>query len=66
MYIKISGAIWNRLGIPTLKIPIHDFRHTYCANLPQWERMKEKDLIAYLPYMRTMLDMKVLRNSALS
>lgn len=34
---------------------IHDFRHTYCINLLQKWIQKEKDLLAYLPYMRTML-----------
>ena len=34
---------------------VHDFRHTYCVNLLlKWSR-EEKDLMAYLPYMRTML-----------
>lgn len=34
---------------------VHDFRHTYCVNLLlKWSR-EGKDLMAYLPYMRTML-----------
>ena len=34
---------------------VHDFRHTYCTNLLlKWSR-EGKDLMAYLPYMRTML-----------
>ncbi|WP_291237295.1 tyrosine-type recombinase/integrase [Frisingicoccus sp.] len=34
---------------------VHDFRHTYCVNLLlQWTE-EGKDLMAYLPYMRTML-----------
>ena len=34
---------------------IHDFRHTYCVNLLlKWSK-EGKDLMAYLPYMRTML-----------
>ena len=34
---------------------IHDFRHTYCVNLLRKWSDEGKDLIAYLPYMRTML-----------
>lgn len=34
---------------------IHDFRHTYCVNLLRKWVDEGKDLIAYLPYMRTML-----------
>lgn len=34
---------------------IHDFRHTYCVNLLRKWTAEDKDLIAYLPYMRTML-----------
>ena len=34
---------------------IHDFRHTYCINLLRKWSDEGKDLIAYLPYMRTML-----------
>lgn len=34
---------------------IHDFRHTYCVNLLRKWTEEGKDLIAYLPYMRTML-----------
>lgn len=44
-------------GIPhTGKGPrVHDFRHTYCVDLLlKWSR-EGKDLMAYLPYMRTML-----------
>ena len=34
---------------------VHDFRHTYCVNLLlKWNR-EGKDLMTYLPYMRTML-----------
>ena len=37
---------------------IHDFRHTYCVNfLHKWAD-EGKDLIAYLPYMQTMLSHK--------
>lgn len=44
-------------GIPhTGKGPrVHDFRHTYCVNLLRKWADEEKDLMAYLPYMRTML-----------
>ncbi|WP_026508615.1 tyrosine-type recombinase/integrase, partial [Butyrivibrio sp. MC2013] len=34
---------------------VHDFRHTYCVNLLRKWAGEEKDLMAYLPYMRTML-----------
>lgn len=34
---------------------IHDFRHTYCVNLLLKWSEEGKDLLAYLPYMRTML-----------
>lgn len=34
---------------------IHDFRHTYCVNLLCKWVDDGKDLMAYLPYMRTML-----------
>ena len=34
---------------------IHDFRHTYCVNLLRKWTDEGKDLIACLPYMRTML-----------
>lgn len=34
---------------------VHDFRHTYCVNLLRKWTDERKDLIAYLPYMRTML-----------
>lgn len=34
---------------------IHDFRHTYCVNLLRKWSDEGKDMIAYLPYMRTML-----------
>lgn len=34
---------------------IHDFRHTYCVNLLRKWTAEGKDLMAYLPYMRTML-----------
>lgn len=34
---------------------VHDFRHTYCVNLLLKWVEEGKDLMAYLPYMRTML-----------
>lgn len=34
---------------------VHDFRHTYCVNLLHKWTDEGKDLMAYLPYMRTML-----------
>lgn len=34
---------------------VHDFRHTFCINLLKKWVEEEKDLMAYLPYMRTML-----------
>ena len=34
---------------------VHDFRHTYCVNLLRKWTDEDKDLLAYLPYMRTML-----------
>lgn len=34
---------------------IHDFRHTYCVNLLLKWTQEGKDLLAYLPYMRTVL-----------
>lgn len=34
---------------------IHDFRHTYCVNLLRKWTEEGKDLMAYLPYMRTIL-----------
>lgn len=47
----------DKAGIPhTGRGPrIHDLRHTYCVNLLlKWSK-EGKDLLAYLPYMRTML-----------
>lgn len=34
---------------------VHDFRHTYCVNLLRKWTNEGKDLMAYIPYMRTML-----------
>lgn len=47
----------EKAGIPhTGRGPrIHDFRHTYCVNLLLKWAEEGKDLMAFLPYMRTML-----------
>ena len=47
----------DKAGIPhTGKGPrVHDFRHTYCVHLLLKWNSEGKDLLAYLPYMRTML-----------
>lgn len=34
---------------------VHDFRHTYCVNLLRKWSDEGKDLMVYLPYMKTML-----------
>ena len=34
---------------------VHDFRHTYCVNLLLKWTSEEKELMAYMLYMRTML-----------
>lgn len=34
---------------------VHDFRHTYCVNLLKKWVEEEKNLMVYLPYMKTML-----------
>ena len=34
---------------------VHDFRHTYCVNLLKKWVNEEKNLLVYLPYMKTML-----------
>lgn len=34
---------------------VHDFRHTYCINLLRKWFLEGKDLLNYLPYMKTML-----------
>lgn len=34
---------------------VHDFRHTYCVNLLKKWVYEEKNLLVYLPYMKTML-----------
>ena len=47
----------EKAGIPhTGRGPrVHDFRHTYCVNLLRKWTNEGKDLMAYLPYMKTML-----------
>ena len=47
----------RKAGIPhTGRGPrVHDFRHTFCVNLLLKWNKEGKDLMAYLPYMRTML-----------
>ena len=47
----------EKAGIPHAgKGPrVHDFRHTYCVNLLRKWVAEGKDLMAYIPYMRTML-----------
>jgi integrase len=55
-----------KAGIPhTGRGPrVHDFRHTYCVNLLlKWSK-EGKDLMAYLPYMRTMLGHKGFEETA--
>ena len=49
-YLELAGISHTGKG-PR----IHDFRHTYCVNLLRKWTDEGKDLIAYLPYMRTML-----------
>lgn len=34
---------------------VHDFRHTYCVNLLRKWSDEGKNLMVYLPYMKTML-----------
>ena len=47
----------EKAGIPhTGKGPrVHDFRHSYCVHLLLKWNSEGKDLLTYLPYMRTML-----------
>lgn len=47
----------EKAGIPhTGRGPrVHDFRHTYCVNLLRKWTDEGKDLMVYLPYMKTML-----------
>lgn len=43
---------------------IHDFRHTYCVNLLRKWVEEEKDLLNYLPYMKTMLGHETFNETA--
>jgi len=43
---------------------VHDFRHTYCVHLLLKWSSEGKDLLAYLPYMRTMLGHESFEESA--
>jgi integrase len=47
----------DKAGIPhTGRGPrVHDFRHTYCVNLLRKWVGEGKDLLAYMPYMKTVL-----------
>ena len=56
----------DKAGIPhTGKGPrVHDFRHTYCVNLLRKWVEEEKDLLAFLPYMRTMLGHETFEETA--
>lgn len=56
----------DKAGIPhTGKGPrIHDFRHTFCVNLLRKWTEEGKDLLAYLPYMRTMLGHETFEETA--
>lgn len=51
-----SGDTWKKQAshIPAVA-RVHDFRHTYCVNLLRKWTDEGKDLMAYLPYMKTML-----------
>lgn len=43
---------------------VHDFRHTYCVNLLHKWIGEGKDLMVYLPYMRTMLGHETFEETA--
>jgi len=43
---------------------VHDFRHTYCVNLLRKWIKEGKDLMVYLPYMRTMLGHETFEETA--
>ena len=43
---------------------VHDFRHTYCVNLLRKWIEEGKDLMVYLPYMRTMLGHETFEETA--
>ena len=56
----------EKAGIPhTGKGPrVHDFRHSYCVHLLLKWSSEGKDLLAYLPYMRTMLGHESFKETA--
>ena len=56
----------EKAGIPhTGKGPrVHDFRHSYCIHLLLKWSSEGKDLLTYLPYMRTMLGHESFEESA--
>ena len=43
---------------------IHDFRHTYCVNLILRWIKEDKDILAYMPYMRTILGHETFNETA--
>ena len=43
---------------------VHDFRHTYCVNLLRKWIEEGKDLMVYLPYMKTMLGHETFEETA--
>lgn len=43
---------------------VHDFRHTYCVNLLKIWIEEKKDLLNYLPYMKTMLGHETFEETA--
>ena len=43
---------------------VHDFRHTYCVNLLRKWADEGKDLMSYIPYMKTMLGHETFRETA--
>lgn len=43
---------------------VHDFRHTYCVNLLRKWVLEGKDLLNYLPYMKTMLGHETFNETA--
>ena len=56
----------EKAGIPhTGEGPrVHDFRHTYCVNILRKWVNEGKDLMAYLPYLRTMLGHETFHETA--
>lgn len=43
---------------------VHDFRHTYCVNLLRHWFIEDKDLLNYLPYMKTILGHETFNETA--